>query len=663
MKRTPALLFLVACAALFCVVLRVASRYEAPRRSTGDALASLVPVDEDPQGSTVVLVSRPGRGPVALVADADEQTVVLVDVATRNVMGRTVLSGTPAQLLVTREGALMVALRDQARVAVMELRKDHRLHERASVPTCDEPFGLAESPDGTVLVTCALGHALQGFDASTLTTRFTIDLPREPRSVRVSRRFRRAYVAHVAEPLLSVVDLAAPERGFATFGVVAAPFDTEQGLLVPDPVQGYALAGSGDLIVAPHARAVTGDATVRTRSSYGGEGEAAVVSERGMNAVVLDGAAPRVVFGPAPTCLLPRAAVFAAGALLVACADSEDVEWIRGPLGLPRFAEDRGVARPMQALAVPKMRGPMFRRTATGMDEIVGNVKSLRAFGLLGSSPDRLSKTSVGAGITGLAFDPSEELAVAWAQDDRTLGVLRAQGAEEPKVLGLVRIERAAAEPDGARLVSLGRRVFHTSGDARLARDGRACASCHPDGLDDGLTWATPDGPRQTPTLRGRVEGTAPYGWLGRRDTLHAHIEQTIQRLGGRGLLNDEVDGLAAYLTSMRAPPRHLVAGATSVKEGAAIFADACGSCHQPGMDFSDGENHDVKSRVKGDLVAAFDTPSLRRVEGTAPYFHDGRYADLRSAVVGTEGTMWRAPAGGLRPGELESLLVYLRSL
>ena len=36
----------------------------------------------------------------------------------------------------------------------------------------------------------------------------------------------------------------------------------------------------------------------------------------------------------------------------------------------------------------------------------------------------------------------------------------------------------------------------------RLSGDGRACASCHPDGRDDGLVWSTPNGPRQKSPCR-----------------------------------------------------------------------------------------------------------------------------------------------------------------
>ena len=44
---------------------------------------------------------------------------------------------------------------------------------------------------------------------------------------------------------------------------------------------------------------------------------------------------------------------------------------------------------------------------------------------------------------------------------------------------------------------ALGRSLFHAVGTRQIAFDGRACASCHPDGRDDGLTWATQEGPRR----------------------------------------------------------------------------------------------------------------------------------------------------------------------
>ncbi|HEV3189575.1 MAG TPA: hypothetical protein VGY54_03715, partial [Polyangiaceae bacterium] len=55
-----------------------------------------------------------------------------------------------------------------------------------------------------------------------------------------------------------------------------------------------------------------------------------------------------------------------------------------------------------------------------------------------------------------------------------------------------------------------GHDVFHASAGATIA-----CASCHPEGGDDGHKWLLDGEPRRTPSLRGTIAGTAPYHWPG----------------------------------------------------------------------------------------------------------------------------------------------------
>ena len=58
--------------------------------------------------------------------------------------------------------------------------------------------------------------------------------------------------------------------------------------------------------------------------------------------------------------------------------------------------------------------------------------------------------------------------------------------------------------------VYAGLRVFWDSTDTRMAKSGYlACATCHPDGEHDGLTWdftARGEGLRNTVELRGGAE-------------------------------------------------------------------------------------------------------------------------------------------------------------
>jgi cytochrome c peroxidase len=76
---------------------------------------------------------------------------------------------------------------------------------------------------------------------------------------------------------------------------------------------------------------------------------------------------------------------------------------------------------------------------------------------------------------------------------------------------------------------------------------------------------------------------------------------------------------------------------------------------------FTDGNRHDVGSRSRSDPRRSFDTPSLRFVGGTGPYFHDGRYPTLRALLLASDGKMGHTAQ--LSPHELEALEAYLKTL
>jgi cytochrome c peroxidase len=210
---------------------------------------------------------------------------------------------------------------------------------------------------------------------------------------------------------------------------------------------------------------------------------------------------------------------------------------------------------------------------------------------------------------------------------------------------------------------ALGRILFHAAGDARVSNDGRACASCHPDGRDDAITWATPEGPRRSIMLAGRVMRTAPYSWNGNETTLHAHLGNTFDRLSGRGLRSIELDALVAYLSTMPAPSSAAPSDPAKAARGKQIFTSSeagCATCHS-GAAFSDGQNHDVGSKHTADRDAKFNTPSLHLVGGTGPYFHDGRYSTLGELLKKSDGKMGKT--GHLSAADLDALETYLRTL
>ena len=226
-------------------------------------------------------------------------------------------------------------------------------------------------------------------------------------------------------------------------------------------------------------------------------------------------------------------------------------------------------------------------------------------------------------------------------------------------------------DPTPADPVRAGEMLFH---DPKLAASGTvACATCHPrGGHTNNATYVglneVPDGQsdgRSTPSLWG-VKDTAPYSWGGGK-TLDANIKGIIVgRMKGPEPTQQQLDALVAYLKSLEFPqnPNLNTAGATtdaapaSAKRGYEVFFKAsCNSCHVPPI-FSKPDNEDIGSGGE------FSVPSLRGVSTTAPYFHDGRYPNLRTLVP--EKLRYLQQLGSTETftdDEIEDLIVYLNIL
>ena len=144
------------------------------------------------------------------------------------------------------------------------------------------------------------------------------------------------------------------------------------------------------------------------------------------------------------------------------------------------------------------------------------------------------------------------------------------------------------------------------------------------------------------------------------------HLAHTTARLGGGGLSKRDVADVAAYLGSLGRPaeaaPLEPSAGAL-VAHGGDVFRSEqaeCSSCHT-GEALTDGDTHDVEGGAGRPRRRGFDTPSLRFVSRSAPYFHDGRYATLDAVLTGSDGAMGHTSQ--LSPGDLAALRAYLETL
>jgi DNA-binding beta-propeller fold protein YncE/mono/diheme cytochrome c family protein len=626
--------------------------------------------------STIVLATVGGRS-VAYVSDEDVHAILTVDVESKKQLASTPVDGMPGHMLMTRDGRLLLLMRDKAKVAAFTPGPaDKPLSQACAAPTAEEPFAMALTPDGkSLLVTSAWGRSLAVLDAGTFQKKKDIALPREPRAVIVGDDGKTAFVSHAVGSHMSVVDLSAgtakeltmrgkdplmamqrrvsrfnPKRLKAA-GMKVTPemqqrfaeMEKEEEAKAEETgrisCQGYALAKTTDpkgRVLAPQVFVDAGDPNQRAE----GYGDDDSPTEAPSVAVIDDATGTALDTSLA----FERERMFMGG--------GDDPRDHHEPCLLPRAA------------AIDP-NGKSLLVTCFGIDDVV-------EYDAAAASPVRAEKRrwGVGAGPTGIAVDATTKRAVVWSQFDRIVNVidLGAPQMSSPKSNPReksARIELPNAEKKITPEVAMGRLLFHAAGDNRIAKDGRACASCHPDGRDDAITWATPDGPRRSILLAGRV-GQAPYSWSNPEHTLREHLATTFDRLDGAGLRSLELDAIVAYITTM-APPNAAAARAPAnakVVRGREIFnskESQCATCHSPDTNFADGMQHDVKSKATADRKGDFNTPSLRGVGGAGPWFHDGRYKTLGALLRGVDGKMGKT--SHLKDDDLDALESYLRTL
>ena len=616
------------------------------------ALAAAVvlgrPSEAAREGSTVTL-ARAGTRTLAFVSDVDGERVHVVDVdAARELASLRVRGAGPAVLLA--DGRIAVLSRADDAVLFLSLLEADALRVERTLHTGREPTALALSADDrTLLVATAVDRTLEAFDVTTGATRILASLDAVPSAVVDGDGDARALVAAAGASAITAIDADGTSRSISLDANGQDVEPAGQMILEPsgdrgEPQWSYAHGmgtahlGGARAEVRLHARHATGfavaqeltyvvhelmvptaptavDTFVSERATgYGGSDVLSAAEHLGVS-VLERRTGKRLSFTRTQTtCRLPRGQAFDAKRkeLWVACAGSDALVAL---VWSPDVVYSNGyLLRPMS---------PSFNE--------------VRAVQLPGS-PD------------GLAIDAAHERVIVSTSFGGAVAIVDQRGSSHD----VVQLSRDVTL--GADDVQRGRRLFHRAGDARIARDGRACASCHIDGLADGLVWKTPQGPRSTPILAGRSAREGAFGWNGQSADLSTHLAVTIRKnLGGKGLPAGDLDDLAAYLRSLPAPapPRR----SDLAVRGEAIFRSevtGCSGCHA-GPRGSDGERHDVRSR------GLFLTPSLTGLARSGPYFHDGRFRTLDELLAKTDGAMGTTRA--LSASDRDALRAYLGAL
>jgi mono/diheme cytochrome c family protein len=203
----------------------------------------------------------------------------------------------------------------------------------------------------------------------------------------------------------------------------------------------------------------------------------------------------------------------------------------------------------------------------------------------------------------------------------------------------------------------VGHDVFHAT-----TPSGLACASCHPEGGDDGHVWNFQTiGERRTPSLRGGILETAPFHWDGdMRDMGHLMTSVFSARMGAGAIAPAHATAVAQWIQTVPTVAR--VRGPVdAVARGEALFRSpevGCAGCHS-GAKFTNNQTMDVGTGGR------FQVPPLVGLAARAPYMHAGCATTLHARFIDTQcgGGDAHGHTSQLTSTELDDLVTYLTTL
>jgi len=571
--------------------------------AAGQLFLAEIPVGVDPR-----TVSVNDGGTIAYVANRGSDDVSVIDLAGRRLLTQIPVGAQPYGVLAGRDGKLLfVAEQGSGSVRILDGDSGETVRllpvgAPSGDPTGDRPSGLALSNDGQTL-----------------------------------------YISHLLGNIISVLDISRPYAIFLPSIFTDQPASSlNHALSDTQPpgairlwndsnlVQSIVLSPDGRLAYLPHTRSNSGN--------------------------------PNLSFD---NTVLP----------LVSLIDLENQVHLTGQQFDLGTMDPPGVGLPFDAAVTPD-----------GLELWVVNAASNDVTVINLENRELVAHIEVGDNPRGIVLSPDGLTAYINNTLSGTVSVVETASYH-------VTVEITTTEIPLPPLLLKGKKLFNSSDDPRMSNaQWIACSSCHFDGEHDGRTWTFAfAGPRNTTSLLGMIE-TYPLRWSGEWDE-SADGEFAIRRENfGSGLIegemhcdlfpadcvkpspnqgrDDELDALAAFMDSLLMPltPNHRQGQplSTAALRGQALFEDqalGCLECHPPPL-YSDLQAHDVGTEAAGEKIGpAYDTPTLRGLFGSEPYFHDGSADTLLETLTRPTPGSEHDLTALLTDSELQELLHYLLAL
>lgn len=629
---------------------------EAPTDQSGSRL--VIPVDERPvststarpatiSGGTLTVL---GDGSAAIVADPERDRVTIVDMRMLAVRATVDLAAgdEPGRVVEGAQKQVYVALRGSGSIASIDATTGAVLERRAA---CKSPRGLAfDAASQQLHVACAEGK-LVTMPAQGGTVTRSITTPNDVRDVLVKNgelwvsRFKSAELLRVDSQGLLTSTASIP-RHFGNMQKQVKQGDIEGieqvSVNIDAGVAWRTVSNPAGGAVIVHQQEVVDDIPISkpsaNGSSYGGGG----------GGFSCDGIVKNAVTVVAPSGAMTTTTI-AGAPLPVDAAVSPDSKWVAvahagvsDPMSPRPFVEFVGSNGDIGGGAAPSVGFPSgggvslmpleFLNTNTASDNGC-SFPSARPF--------------VDGQVTAVAFVSANSL-VAQTREPATLAVITDfESGLLPAVIPL---------PGDSRL-DTGHDIFH-----RDAGGGIACASCHPEGSEDGKTWHfVGAGARRTQPLNVGLKDTAPFHWAGDLDNVgELMTEVFVGRMGGVRESQPRLDSLSNWIFTLTAPPA-MREGDDAAARGKELFNSAdvgCATCHS-GAKLTNNQTVAIDSTTKAKLQV----PSLVGIGYRAPFMHTGCAATLADRFNPACGGDAHGNTAQLSQEQLGDMIAYLETL
>ncbi|MBN1134943.1 MAG: beta-propeller fold lactonase family protein [Anaerolineae bacterium] len=582
-------------------------------------------------------------GATLLVVNPDSNSLALVDTASRSVLAEVPVGVDPRTVAVDDAGRrAYVANRGSGSVSVVDLAAGEAI---AAVSVGYRPYGVVVSPDGATLYVAVQGaDRLVTLDTTTLEVVSARPVGDRPSGLALTPAGDLLFITHLLSDQITILPTHstalylplilkhAPSISNIQYPISSPHSPIPDISLFPDSnlVQSVALSPDGSTAYVPHTRSNSSN--------------------------------PALTFD---TTVFPLVSLIDVAARQHLVGQQIDL----GTLDPP------GVGLPFDAALAPG-----------GAELWVVNAAS-NDLSVIDLAHGRLAAhVEVGDNPRGIVLSPDGGSAYV---NNTLAGTVSVIDTAAYTVTGVITVTDIPLPP----ILLNGKRLFHTSDDPRLAKNQWiSCNTCHFEGEHDGRTWTFGfAGPRNTTGLMGMIE-TYPLRWSGEWDESADSDFANRKENFGSGLIDgalncalsppdcvhqppnqgrtDDMDSLALFLDSLAVP---LSAGhaageplTPAEQRGRDLFLDAalgCVPCHPPPL-YTDHQRHDVGTATPGERIGPdYDTPTLRGLWDSAPYFHDGSAAALYDALTRPTPGSEHDVSSLLTGAEIQDLIVFLLAL